>query len=151
MITLLEINKAINLTIREALKDRFEYETPIVSEDLKEPIIRPSIKVILEDSKNGKFNSSCREKTLICRVYFFAKNRDKPKFENLRVQELIEMAFIDGLEVTKDFYIPIDEVRSVVTDGVLICEFELYSVELLPDNDNSPLMETLETKLKPDN
>lgn len=147
MITLLEINKAINNKIKEALVGTAFTTVPLLAEDISEPIIRPSLKVTIENSTNGKFNANCREKNLTCKVYFFAKDRYKYKIDNSKMQDLIENAFLDDLKVNDNFYIPIEEVESDVTDSVLICSFHLYSIELLPDTDISEPMEDLDIKL----
>lgn len=147
MVTLLEINKAINNKIEKALVGTDFKLVPIIAEDISEPIVRPSLKVAIENSTNGKFNANCREKNLTCRVYFFAKDRNKYKMDNSKMQDLIENAFLEDLKVAENFYIPIEEVESNVSDTVLICNFDLYSVELLPDTDSSELMESLNIKL----
>ncbi|KEZ85551.1 hypothetical protein IO99_13730 [Clostridium sulfidigenes] len=147
MITLLEINKAINKKIKEALKGTEFSSVPLLAEDISEPIVRPSLKVAIENSTNGKFNSNCREKNLTCRVYFFAKDRNKYKMDNSKMQDLIETAFLEDLQVTESFYIPIEEVESEVSDTVLISSFNLYSIELLPDTDISEPMEILKINI----
>lgn len=147
MITLLEINKAINNKIKEALAGTDFTTVPLLAEDISEPIIRPSLKVAIKNSTNGKFNANCREKNLTCKVYFFAKDRYKYKIDNSKMQDLIENAFLDDLKVNDNFYIPIEEVESDVSDTVLICSFDLYSIELLPDTDISESMEDLNIKL----
>lgn len=133
MVTLLEINKSINDKIKAALVGTSFSTVPIIAEDLSEPIIRPSIKVQIESSTNGLFNSQCREKNLTVRVYFFASDRNKYKIENAKMQDIIENAFLDDLEVKEGFFIPINEIESEVVDSVLECSFELYMVELLPE------------------
>lgn len=147
MVTLLEINKAINNKIEEALANTDFKMVPIVASDILEPIARPSIKVQIENSNNGLFNSQCREKNLTIRVYFFASDRNKYKMENLKMQDLLENAFLEDLQISDSFYIPIEEVESEVIDTVLECSFELYTIELLPsndpDNDISEFMEEL--------
>lgn len=148
MITLIQINQAINSRIEEALTGSEFSAVEIVAEDLEEPIIRPSIKVAIEDGINGKYNSACREKTLTCRVYFFAKDKNKYKLDNLKMQDLLETAFLDDLQVMDGFYIPIENVTSEVSDSVLICSFDLYTIELLPDTDTSEPMETLNINLR---
>ena len=90
MITLLEINKAINNKIEHALADSEFKTVPIIAGDLSEPIVRPSLKVFLEDGTTGKFNSCMKERTLTVRVYFFATDLKKYKIENTKVQDLIE-------------------------------------------------------------
>lgn len=143
MITLLEINKAVNNKVKSALTGCFDYDIPLVAEDLSEPIIRPSIKVVAENMSTGKFNSMCKEQTITYRVYFFPKDGRRPKFENMKVKEAVCNEFINDLIVTPEFIIPIEELEFEVSDGVLICSFDLYTVELLPDNDTSELMEDL--------
>ncbi len=147
MITLLDVNKAVNDRVKMALKGCFDYDVPTVAEDLSEPIIRPSIKVIPEGLTVGKFNSSCKERTLTYRVYFFSKDRKKPKFENTKVQEALESEFINDLAVSSDFIIPIEDISFEISDGILIMTFELYTIELLPDNDTNEMMEELEVKM----
>ena len=139
MLTLMQITKAVNDTIKTASS------APIVASDVSEPIIRPSIKVMLEDSSSGLFNAQCRERSLTYRAYFFAKDANKHRMDNLATQEAIESAFIDGLRVG-GAHIPIASVDSDAVDTVLVCTIELYAVELLPDTDASEPMEELKFK-----
>lgn len=143
MVTLIEINKAINDKIKAALVGTEFSNVPLLAEDIKEPIVRPSIKVQLGNSINGMFNSCCRDKNLTCRVYFFAKDRYKYKIDNAKMQDLIENAFLDDLEVNESFFIPVDTVESEIIDTVLECSFDLYTIELLPDTDTSETMDEL--------
>ena len=147
MITLLEINKAINNKIKNALIDTEFSNVPILAEDISEPIIRPSLKVAIENSTNGKFNANSREKNLTCRVYFFAKDRYKYKIDNSKMQDIIENCFLDGISVSENFYIQIDQVESEISDTVLISSFDLYSIELIEDNDISENIEEINIKL----
>ncbi|HEY5582923.1 MAG TPA: hypothetical protein VIK78_00305 [Ruminiclostridium sp.] len=148
MVTLLQINKAINNKIKSALIGTEFSLVELLAEDISEPISRPSLKVDMENSINGRFNSNCREKTLTIRVYFFAKDRYKYKIDNAKLQDILENAFLDDLEVVEGFYIPIENVSSDVSDTVLICSFDLYAIELLPDTDVNELMEELNIKLE---
>jgi hypothetical protein len=140
---LLEINKAVNGKVKKALDGCFEYQVPIVAEDLSEPIIRPSVKIISEGMTGGKFNSLCKERSLTYKIYFFPKNKEKPKFENISMQEALESEFICDIEVKPDFIIPIEEVVFNVSDGILICSMSLYTIELLPDMDTNEEMNEL--------
>jgi hypothetical protein len=145
MITLIQINKAVNNSIENALIDTEFSEVPIIAEDVSEPIVRPSLKIQIGNTKTGKFNKNNKERTLTVRVYFFAKDRYKYKIDNLKMQELIENAFLEDLKVTDTFFVPIvgDGVESEVVDTVLECSFDLYTVELLPETPGE-LMEDLE-------
>ena len=133
MITLLEINKAINNKIEHALADSEFKTVPIIASDLSEPIVRPSLKVFLEDGTTGKFNSCMKERALTCRVYFFATNLKKYKIENTKVQDLIENEFLTPIKVTDTFYIDVDEVEANTSDTVLICSFNIETLEDIPE------------------
>ncbi len=147
MITLLEINKGINEAIEAALNETEFCNVTIRAEDLKEDIARPSIKVMMDDGTSGKFNSCCKERTLTVRVYFYAKNKDKPKIENIKMREIIENAFLEDLKVSDTFYIPIDNVESVVTDGVLICTIDLETLEIIPEREKYEPMDELNIEI----
>lgn len=139
--TIYGIRKAIIARIRSALTDTAFAAVAFDDADVSEPIRRPSLKLTLEDGTAGRFNGCCAERTVTARVHFFAKSETRPTPENTAMRELLENAFLDDL-LADGGAIPIDEISSVVTDGFLICSFDLYRVELLPEGD-SPTMETL--------
>lgn len=135
MISILQINRAINEMIVNSLKDTEFSEVPIIAEDVSEPIVRPSLKVQFGKDNTGKFNSCTKERTLTVRVYFFAKDRKKYKIDNLKIQDILENVFLDDVRVTDTFYMPITEegVDFNTTDSVLQCSFDLYSLEEIVD------------------
>ena len=133
MITLLEINKAINNKIEHALADSEFKTVPIIASDLSEPIVRPSLKVFLEDGTTGKFNSCMKERTLTVRVYFFATDLKKYKIENTKVQDLIENEFLTPLKISDTFIVDVDEVEVNTTDTVLVCNFNIETLEDIPE------------------
>ena len=133
MITLLEINKAVTEKIKHALADSEFSSVPIIASDLSEPIVRPSLKVFLEEGTAGKFNSCMKERTLTVRVYIFATDLKKYKIENTKVQDLIENEFLTPIKVTDTFYIDVDEVEANTNDKVLICSFNIETLEDIPE------------------
>ena len=74
-----------------------------------------------------------KERALTCRVYFFATNLKKYKIENTKVQDLIENEFLTPIKVTDTFYIDVDEVESTISDTVLICSFDIETLEDIPE------------------
>ena len=113
----------------------------LVAEDVSKPIIRPSGKVELEDGSDTRLLASGRERTVTFRLYYFAKDRDRPKLENLAVRGAIGDAFLDGITV-EDTYLGIDEgVSFTVTDGVLVASLELTLTEPVPEADAEPMEE----------
>ena len=161
MITLKQINKAINNTIEAALVDTEFSDVKIISENLQEAfksdgdgtyinVIRPSIKVTFDTTQAGKFNSQLKERILPVRIYFFAKDRYKPKLENLAIQDILENTFLEDVKITDTFYMPINEdgdIQCSITDGVLQVTFELYSLEEIYDDSNLENIEELNFNL----
>ena len=74
-----------------------------------------------------------KERTLTVRVYFFATDLKKYKIENTKVQDLIENEFLTPIKVTDTFYIDVDEVESTISDTVLICSFDIETLEDIPE------------------
>lgn len=148
MITLLEINKAINEKIKHALNNTEFATVPIIASDLSEPIVRPSFKIIFDDGTTGKFNSCMKERTLTVRVYFFATDLKKYKLENIKMQDLIENEFLTPIKVSDTFYIDVDEVEVTVSDTVLICSFNIETLEDIPDITEYENIENLNMNLE---
>lgn len=142
MLTLTGISKAVNDCIRAALADTSFVGVPLLATDIAEPIIRPSIKVMLDSGQNGLFNASSREKTLTFRIHFFAESEYKYRLDNLKMQEIIEGAFLHGL-TADGAYVPIDSVETTIADTVLVCTIELYAIELLPDLEGGEELEEM--------
>lgn len=153
---------AINNTIENALKNTEFEGIEVIPEDTKKAlkkesddstvsIIRPSFRVKIDNSKTGKFNSNNKERTLTVRVYFFAKDSKKYKIDNLKMQDMLENAFLEDVKVTDTFYMPIiseDGVTSDVVDTVLECSFDLYSIEEIVDTTEYEPMEELHLNLE---
>lgn len=134
MVSLIEINKAINYKVKKALSDSEFSKVPIIASDLSEPVVRPSIKISLDDATTGKMNSCMKERTLTVRVYFFATDVNRSKLENTKVRDLIENEFLTPIKVSETFYIDVDEVETMITDNVLILSCDIETLELIPEN-----------------
>ena len=140
MISLQAVNRAICARYHTAL-DAAGTGAKLVAEDVSKPIIRPRGKVELEDGSDTRLLASGRERTVTFRLYYFAKDRDRPKLENLAVRSAIGEAFLDGITV-EDTYLGIDEgVSFTVTDGVLVASLELTLTEPVPKADAEPMEE----------
>lgn len=151
IITLMQINKSINDTITNALVGTDFKDVPIVAKDFTDGIQRPSLKVSFDNAKTGKFNNQSKERTLTTRVYFYAKDKNKYKIDNLKMQDIIENAFLEDIQVTDSFYLPIineDGVESDVVDTILQCSFDVYSLENIYDDSALENIEDLNLKLK---
>lgn len=146
MITIFDVNKYVNDTIQNVVKNIFDYNIPIVAEELKEPIERPCIKIIIDNYQNSKLNVFFQQKNLTVYIYFFAENDRRAKFDNMKVQNAIEKALSQGIFI-KDMWFDIEKVNTDNTDGVLCCSFDLEMIEEIERIQTDEYMEELKTRL----
>lgn len=151
MITLKEINQAINNKIKAAIKDT-DYETvPILVSDLS-TTERPSIKVEIEKVTSGMYNSNCRERQIMPKIYFYASTLENYKVENLEIHDLLSNEFLFGIKIEENFSIPVSDFKGEVKDTILECSFNLETIENIPeellDGKKYAVMEELNVNLK---
>lgn len=142
MISLKEVMLAINRKINESLQMNVD------SKNLEEEFERPSVRTSIDNLKTSAFMQSMKERNFIVRIYYFSKNREKNKIELLEIQEKLEEAFFSHLKIKEAFFIYIDEIIFNVTDGILIGEFEVRTLEEILNDINTENMEELEIKTK---
>ena len=142
MISLKEVMLAINRKINESLQMNVD------SKNLEEEFERPSVRTSIDNLKTSAFMQSMKERNFIVRIYYFSKNREKNKIELLEIQEKLEEAFFSHLKIKGAFFIYIDEIIFNVTDGILIGEFEVRTLEEILNDINTENMEELEIKTK---
>lgn len=133
--TLLEINKAIIDQLKPHLTGNFA-SVKVIAEDLSEPISRPSIKVTMDGNSLGHYTGAITERNLTVRLYFFAASATRNKFDNIGMQETIEQTFFGGLAVGDDL-LSVEAIDSTVSDGVLICSFDLVIYGVVPEDAGS--------------
>lgn len=142
MISLKKIMLSINERINESLK------IDVDSKNLEEEFERPSVRTSIDNLKTSAFMQSMKERNFIVRIYYFSKNREKNKIELLEIQEELEKAFFSHLKIEGAFFIYIDEIVFNVSDGILIGEFEVRTLEEILNDINTENMEELEIKTK---
>lgn len=139
--TLLEVNRAVCALVEQAAA-RSGTGAELSAEDLSRPILRPSVKIDLEESREAAAVEDRVEVEVTFRIYFFARDRSRPKLDNLAMRQALGLAFRGGVPVGEDV-VPIDEGLSfTVSDGVLEAALELR-LDLEPEAPAGELMETL--------
>lgn len=131
---------AINKKINESLQMNVD------SKNLEEEFERPSVRTSIDNLKTSAFMQSMKERNFIVRIYYFSKNREKNKIELLEIQEKLEEAFFSHLKIKGAFFIYIDEIVFNVSDGILIGEFEVMTLEDIMNDINIEVIEELEIK-----
>lgn len=142
MINLKEIMLSINKKINESLL------IDVDSKNLEEEFERPSVRTSIDNLKTSAFMQTMKERNFIVRIYYFPKNREKNKIELLEIQEKLEKAFFSHLKIKGAFFIYIEEIIFNITDGILIGEFEVMTLEEIINDINIENMEELEIRTK---
>ena len=146
--TLLEVNRAVCALVEQAAA-RSGTGAELSAEDLSRPILRPSVKIDLEESREAAAVEDRVEVEVTFRLYFFARDRSRPKLDNLAMRQALGRAFRDGVPVGEDV-VPIDEgLLFTVTDGVLEAALDLR-LDLEPETPEGELMETLSQRYMTD-
>ena len=146
--TLLEVNRAVCALVEQAAA-RSGTGAELSAEDLSRPILRPSVKIDLEESREAAAVEDRVEVEVAFRIYFFARDRSRPKLDNLAMRQALGRAFRDGVPVGEDV-VPIDEgLLFTVTDGVLEAALDLR-LDLEPETPEGELMETLSQRYMTD-
>lgn len=130
--TLKELNQAVNALVSKAAADSGT-SAELVEEDLSRPIPRPGVKVVLEPGSDTRMTDGSVERSATFRIYFFARDKNRPKMDNLAMREALGAAFLDGISVG-DGWLPIDEGLSFdVVDGVLTAALDINWTEEIPE------------------
>ena len=141
MISLKEIMKSINKQISNKL------EIDVDSKNIEEEFTRPSVRTSIDNLKTSAFMQTMKERNFIVRIYYFSKNREKNKIELLEIQEELEKAFFSHLKIKEAFFIYIDEIVFNVSDGILIGEFDVMTLEDIINDMDLENMEELEVRI----
>ncbi|WP_427340647.1 phage tail terminator family protein [Caloranaerobacter sp. DY30410] len=141
MITLKDLKIAINSLISS------NFTAEVTSRDIREGFKRPSFFVELDNIKKSPAGEDQINRELTVRIYYFPSSRYQYNVEILEVQEKLEEVFDTKLKV-QDRYFNIDEVESIVTDGVLQFYFDIRYEEgrEVSDAELAELMENLYIK-----
>lgn len=135
--TLKELNGAVCTLVKEAV-EASGLGAELVAEDLSAPVLRPSVKVELEENTDARAIRHRTEQSVTFRIYFFAADQYRPKLDNLAMRQALADAFRDGVLVG-EVMVPIDEgVSFSVADGVLTASLNLSLDQIiLPDDEES--------------
>lgn len=87
--TLLEVNRAV-CALAEQAAAQSGTGAELSAEDLSRPILRPSVKIDLEESREAAAVEGRVETEVTFRIYFFAQDRSRPKLDNLAMRQALE-------------------------------------------------------------
>ena len=117
-----------------------------MSMDVQEGIKRPSFFIDFDNIRVQDFMNLSVDKTMTVRIYYFSKERDRNKIENMEMQDELTDLFLNDNVLRIDGHIgaEIEELEFNVVDGVLHCYFNLEISEDYDRTDDTSVMEDLE-------
>lgn len=133
--------KSINKQISNKL------EIDVDSKNIEEEFTRPSVRTSIDNLKTSAFMQTMKERNFIVRIYYFPRTLNKNKIELLEIQEKLENAFFNNLNIKDAFFIYIEEIEFNVTDGILIAEFDVMTLEDIVNDMDLENMEELEVRI----
>lgn len=143
MITLNDLITVIN-TVLETRFPNIER----LSTDIEEGFTRPSFFVDIDNHNKSMLGEVLKNVNLTVRIYYFPKSKYKNRIEIITMIEDLTNLFLTNLKINEDFYIPIDEVNSTVTEEkVLIIDFDIKYVYEVPEDEDLELLEDLNIEI----
>lgn len=142
MIKSQDIYKALVDTITSATTAH-NINAPVVADDLEEPIVRPSIKIQIDDDTANRDATHLDLRSFVCRIYYFPPDRYNYRNEHFAMKDCLSEFLKDTLWVGKFNIDTVDGISFSKTDGVLIAELNYEWYEQRPIIDDGEVMETL--------
>ena len=160
ILTLKDINLAITNQVKNGLIGTAYSDTNFPTTDMGEKIERTAFYIEFLNNKIGNFNSSCKERTLKVKLYFYSTDKYQYKLELLLMESYLENIFYDYLKISDSFIINTgDTTFDTLKGGILICNLDLYTIENVTDetfdntpqsteNDNQEIIEELDITIR---
>lgn len=143
MITLSDLVTFINTSL--------ETKFPTIerlSTDIEEGFNRPAFFVDIDNHNRSMLGEILKDVSLTVRIYYFPSSKYKNRIEVLTMIEDLTNLFLTNLKINEDFYIPIDEVNSTVTEEkVAIVNFDIRYVYEVPEDEGLEMIENLEMNI----
>lgn len=143
MIGISDIYIAIRKTVETACQ-MSAIQAPVLASDLSEPIVRPSIKIQLDDDAADRDFTHLRTRGLTARIYYFSPDAHNWREDVYRMQDALREPFSDDLMVG-GFALPTAEgIQFTQPDGVMCGTVAYDWVEQLPSHDEGEPMDVLD-------
>lgn len=146
MIKSQDIYKALVFAITSATTAH-NINAPVVADDLEEPIIRPSIKIQIDDDTTNRDTTHLDLRSFVCRIYYFPPDRYNYRNEHFAMKDCLSEFLKDTLWVGKFNIDTVDGISFSKTDGVLIAELNYEWYEEVPTIQTGDDIETLEMNI----
>jgi len=143
VITLMDLITVINTT----LENKFP-SINLLSTDIEEGFKRPAFFVDIDNHNKSMLGEVLKDVNLTVRIYYFSSNKSKNRIEVIDMMENLKDLFLTTLKINEDFYIPIDEVNSTITEEkVLVVDFDIRYVYEVQEDEDLEIIDNLEINI----
>lgn len=143
MITLKDLITVINTNLETKFPN-----INLLSTDIEEGFDRPAFFVDIDNHNKSMLSEVLKDVNLTIRIYYFSSSKRKNRIEVIDMMEDLKDLFLTTLKINEDFYIPIDEVNSTITEEkVLLVDFDVRYVYEVPEDEDLELIENLEINI----
>lgn len=138
------------VTVREvfgAVVKHFEEATGAraVTGELKEPGVRPGVRVFLNSVNTGLYSKRLGSRRFFFGVYYYARDRDRPKAELFDIKDSVAKSFYTPLAIRDDCRVYVDEVEfERLEDGILHIGFEFTLAGVVECPGDKEFMESVQ-------
>lgn len=106
----------------------YNINAPVVADDLEEKLIRPSIKIQIDDDSASRDSTNLDFRSFTCRIYYFPPDRYSYRNEHFMMKDALREFLQDTLWIGNFDIDAVDGISFSKADGVLIAEisYEWY-------------------------
>lgn len=139
--------KDVITVINRNLETKFP-KISIVSTDVEEGFKRPSFFVDIDNHNKSRMGEVLKDINFTVRIYYFPSTKYKNRIEVIDMMEDLKDLFLTTLKINDDFYIPIDDINSTITEEkVLVVDFDIRYVSEVPEDEDLEMIEELELNI----
>lgn len=142
-----EFYKALSQLVTQSVREHDIIAT-VIAGDLSEPIVRPSIKIMLDDVCAEQVTTHQNIRHVTARIYYFPPERKLWRGAHWSMMDALTDGLIDGVTVNQFTVYPDDSLEFSNTDGVLIATQSFSWYEDRETHDIGEFMDSLQVNLK---
>lgn len=121
---------------------------PVMASDLSEPVVRPSIKITLDDIRAEQATTHQNMRHVTVWIYYYPEERKHWRGAHWSMLDALTDALIDGVTVDQFVIYPDDALVYDNLDGVLVVTQSFFWHEERETHDTSEIMDSLEVNLQ---
>lgn len=116
--TVTELRRAVTAVIRGA-----DSKAKVIHGDVPEPVPRGAYKIDVLPTEVGAACAGARERQTDVDIWYYSRNKERPRDECDEVAERLVDAFAEGFSAGDTWLMPDEDVSLDISQGVLVMQF----------------------------